>query len=109
MYTILLSMLLLAPEVASKPDRERIESIELDGRGQAGVIRTSPEFMRGTNAEYRFGEGACKGSRLGDRTLAQLTEAMRERHLVKITADTRGSTDAPVLCVRRVTFFAPDG
>jgi hypothetical protein len=109
MNTILLSLLLIAPESATKPDRERIESIELDASGQAGVIRTSPEFMRGTNAEYRFGEGACKGSRLGERTLEQLLEAMRERHLVKITADVRGGADAPVQCVRRVTFFAPDG
>ncbi len=109
MHTILLSLLLLAPATTTKPDRERIESIELDASGRAGVIRTSPEFMRGTNAEYRFGEGTCKGTRLGDHTLEQLTIAMRERHLVKITADTRGGSDDPVQCVRRVTFFAPEG
>jgi hypothetical protein len=108
MTTIFLAMLLLAPEPGSKPDRERIESIELDASGQAGVIRTSPEFMRGTNAEYRFGEGACKGHRLGDRTLEQLVAAMREKHMVKITAEARGSADAPTQCVRRVVFFAPD-
>jgi hypothetical protein len=45
---------------------------------------------------------------VGDRTLEQLMDAMRAKHLVKITADTRGPADAPTLCVRRVTFFAPD-
>jgi hypothetical protein len=109
MTTILLATLFLAPEAAPKPDRERIESIELDASGQAGVIRTSPEFMRGTNAEYRFGEGPCKAHKLGDRTLEQLMDAMRAKHLVKITADDRGSEDTAVKCVRRVTFFAPEG
>ena len=108
MTTIFLSLLLLAPEVASKPERERIEAIELDGSGQAGVIRTSPEFMRGGDAEYRFGDGPCKAHRLGDRTLEQLMDAMQAKHFVKITADDRGGEDKPVRCVRRVTFFAPD-
>jgi hypothetical protein len=108
MTPILLAILLSTPEVATKPDRERIESIELDASGRAGVIRTSPEFMRGTNAEYRFGEGPCKAHKLGDRTLEQLLAAMRGQHLVKITADPRGAEPSAVLCVRRITFFAPD-
>jgi hypothetical protein len=108
MTTIFLSLLLLAPEAASKPERERIEAIELDASGQAGVIRTSPEFMRGGDAEYRFGDGPCKGHRLGDRTLEQLMDAMQAKHFVKIAADDRGSAEKPIRCVRRVTFFAPD-
>ena len=79
MTKIFLSFLLMAPAVEVKPDRERIESIELNAAGVAGVIHTSPEFMRGSEREYHFGSGACKSHTLGDRTLEQLVAAMRAR------------------------------
>jgi hypothetical protein len=103
MTNIFLTLLLLAPGPA-KPDREQIESIELNAAGTAGVIRTRPEFMRDGDAVYHFGEGACKAHKLGDRTLEQLSLALRNRHFVEIAAEERGDQH----CVARVTFFAPD-
>jgi hypothetical protein len=94
-----------------EPDRERrrIESIEMNGAGDAGVVRTVPEVLGEPASAFHFGAPHCKGRTLGAATLEQLHVALRTRQLVTIEATQTGEGERAVSCIATVKFWAPEG
>lgn len=98
-----------APAPGFSPDRERrkIESIEMNAAGDAGIVRTVPEVLGEPAGAFHFGAPRCKGRSLGAATLEQLHVALRTGQLVTIAATSTGDGETAVACIRTVTFWGP--
>lgn len=85
-------------------DRRRLEAIEMNAAGDAGVVRTVPEYLGEPDGAYHFGAPRCRGRTLGASTLEQLHLALRTGQLVTIAATEAADGGR---CIRAVTFWAP--
>lgn len=93
---------------AESDHKERIEELEIDAKGESGLIRTSPMYLDDAPGEYHFGSRWCgKGHRLGAATLGLLQAALAAGQPVRIEAERRESKGVGRECVTGVVVFAP--
>jgi hypothetical protein len=91
-------------------DRRKLEAIEMNAAGDAGVVRTVPEYLGQTNGVFHFGAPHCKGKTLGPPTLEQLHLALRSGQLVTINAtDHAAPTGDTIRCIATIVFWSPTG
>jgi hypothetical protein len=87
--------------------KERIEALEIDASGRAGLIRTRPVTLAAAGGTYLFGEGACRAHGIAPSTLEALHHALRTGQSIRVHAARVDREGSPSYCVERVTFFGP--
>lgn len=107
MLTIVTLLTLISPGVAAldaAKDRDVIESLETDGMGRSGTLKTRPLHLDGTPGTYTFGSGPCAKYRIADHVLAALHAALRSKQPVLVKSVNVKETH----CLTAVTFFPPE-
>lgn len=106
MLTLVTLLTMFAPNLTAleaSRDRHLVESLELDGMGRSGTLKTRPLHLEGSPGTFAFGSGPCAKYKLGEHVLAALQDALHRKQPIAVKSVAAGDT----LCLAGITFFAP--